>query len=106
MNTNPPRRRAAKWLYKLSGHAAKIKTRTRTYRLTYINSETGEMRTQPSGHAWVPNPFSMWLLKQSWRLDWDHWDHWALVHDKCEPIPCAVCNGCLCADIAVMDAEF
>ncbi|HEY9418073.1 MAG TPA: hypothetical protein VIQ30_25215 [Pseudonocardia sp.] len=86
------KRALAKTSYKAAGWLSKVKTPTRTYALVSVDPFV----TEPSGRMWLSCPPSMWLLKQSMRLDLEHWDHWALVHDSCDPVPCAVCGGCGC----------
>lgn len=88
------KRALAKTTYKLGGWLSKVKTPTRTYALVSIDPFV----TEPAGRRWSACGPSMWLLKKSMRLDWEHWDHWALVHDKCNPVPCLDCGGCSCDD--------
>jgi hypothetical protein len=41
--------------------------------------------------AWKLNGWSQ-------QLDWDHWEHWACVHETCDPVRCGVCGGFICSD--------
>jgi hypothetical protein len=92
VRTQTPRRRVAKALYWASGKLSKIKTPTTTYRLVSVDPFV----TEPAGRSWMPCKLSMRVLKWSMHLDWHHWDHWACLHEKCDPVPCAVCGGGVC----------
>jgi hypothetical protein len=84
--------RAAKAVYWLAGKLSRIQTPRRTYRIVSIDPFVSE----PAGRHWMSCQTSMKLLRLSLHLDPVHWDHWALVHDHCEPTPCPDCGGCEC----------
>jgi hypothetical protein len=86
------KRSLAKTSYKLGGWLSKVKTPTRTYALVSVEPFV----TEPAGRRWSACGPSVWLIEKSMRLDEGHWNHWALVHDKCNPQPCVVCGGSIC----------
>lgn len=88
------RRRLAKTLYWIGGKLSKIQTPRKTYRLV----STHPFVTEPAGRRWSSCQTSMRFLQWSMRLDWDHWGHWALQHNDCEPQPCPQCGGCFCPE--------
>lgn len=94
------RRRLAKALFWAAGKTARIKTYSRYYTLDSINLDAPEgepiIKSSPSGRHWTPCRFSSWLLGESMQLDWDHWDHWACVHEDCEADRCPACGGIAC----------
>ncbi len=92
MKTQTPKRRLSKALYWASGKLSKIKTPRTTYRLISVDP----FITEPAGRHWGPCRAAITTMKWSARLDWEHWDHWSMVHKNCDPVPCAVCGGCVC----------
>jgi hypothetical protein len=36
------------------------------------------------------------LVDLSQDIDPRHWDHWALQHNDCDPMPCLECGGEIC----------
>lgn len=92
MNTNPFRRRIAKRVFWLSEKLDWLKTPSRTY--TW-NESVEEPGFEFAGWTMLP-ALSIWLMDWSWDLDPHCWDHWAPIHDDCELVPCAMCNGCAC----------
>lgn len=96
----PRRTRIAQKIYWVSGKLSKIKTPRRTYRVVSIDPEAKNpddiMVTEPAEVRWMSCHTSMRLLELSAKIDPHHWDHWALVHDRCGPTPCAQCHGCNC----------
>lgn len=96
----PKRTRIAKKIFWASGKLSKIRTPQRTYAVLNVDPDATDpdkmMTLGPAKVSWLSCRLSMRLLKWSMRLDWKHWDHWALVHEHCDPVPCAQCNGCVC----------
>jgi len=90
------RRRLAKILYTISGWLTKIKTPQRVYKITFNDASSGFTKTRVERRRWMPWPFAMKVLGWSMKLDWDHFDHWACVHEHCNPSPCAECGGLTC----------
>lgn len=91
------RRRLAKIAFRASGWLSRIKTWQRTYEI--VNDEFPfEFRALP--RRWLPCGTANRLLKLSMTLDMKHWDHWALVHDRCGGIPCSECGGTICEQVA------
>jgi hypothetical protein len=88
------KRALAKAAYGVGGWLSKVKTPTMSRRLVTADPFV----TDPDRRVWLPCGPSIWLTRKSMQLDWGHWDHWALIHDKCAPVPCAVCGGCSCDD--------
>lgn len=86
----------ARTLFWLGGKLSRIKTPHRVYEFDFDSFVRGEKG--PAERRWLPCGFSIRLLKWSSQLDWDHWDHWALVHDGCASTPCYECGGCVCGD--------
>lgn len=92
----------AKAVYWLSGKVSKIKSYRMTYRLA--NEEEWlaadgdlEMMFQPDGRQWMPIRLTWTLLSLSNRLDWEHFDHWALKHTgACKAHFCTKCKGMVC----------
>jgi hypothetical protein len=92
VKTRTAKRSAAQALYWASGKVAKIKTRQTYYKLVSFDPFT----TEVAGRHWVSCRLSMKMMKWSMKLDWEHWDHWACIHEHCDPAPCAVCGGWVC----------
>lgn len=86
-------RGAAKTLFWAAGNLPRIKTPRRTYEIVSFDPFETE---RSKGYTWGPCQTSINMLKWSCQLDWDHWDHWALVHNECNPQPCTECGGCRC----------
>lgn len=86
------KRASAKALFRVAGLLSRIKTPRRTYTLV----STHPFVTEPSERRWLPCETSVRLIKLSMRLDWEHWDHWACVHDDCHGLPCPDCGGVNC----------
>ena len=96
----------AQAIYHVAGYLSRIKTPKRMHR--WIPREEREARglqddgsalyTEPSGWCMTPNNPSMSLLTLSMQLDWDCWDHWALVHDEncTNPRTCPDCGHEMC----------
>lgn len=82
----------AKALFHLAGWLSRVKTYQRYYVLDPDNP--GELKL--GGWHWFCCALSTQLLGKSMQLDWDHWDHWACVHDECDPRPCPECDGQVC----------
>lgn len=89
--TPATRRRLAKALFRASGYLSRVKTPQRVYTVNDALDATF------AGWHWTSCRPSIWLLEKSMRLDWWHWDHWACVHDTCDPRHCAECGGQVCA---------
>lgn len=92
MRTQTRRRRLAKALFWASGKLSYIKTPSRTYELVSIDPFVTKM----AGWCRIPCAPSRKLMTWSMHLDWYHWDHWACIHEKCDPVPCAMCGGWIC----------
>lgn len=92
MRTQTSRRRLAKALFWASGKLRWIKTPGRTYKVVSFDP----FITEKADIHWLPWAPSRKLMTWSMHLDWHHWDHWACHHEKCDPVPCAVCGGWLC----------
>ncbi|MFJ5532449.1 hypothetical protein [Streptomyces sp. NPDC093261] len=45
------------------------------------------------GRAWLPCSSSIRLIRLAERLDAEHFDHWALIHETCHGVPCHGCGG-------------
>lgn len=94
------RRRLAKALFWLSGQLGRIKTYKRYYRFDPTRWDRPEdaplPKMKPAGRHWTSCTLSSRLMGQSMQLDWDHWDHWACVHDTCGGDRCAECGGIAC----------
>lgn len=90
MNTNPFRRRLAKALFRGSGWLGRIKTPQRVYKW---NSDR-DAGFEYAGRVWLGCRLHVRMLEKSMKLDPHCWDHWALVHDDCDPVPCVACGGC------------
>jgi hypothetical protein len=96
------RRPLAKAAYRLGGHAAKIKRPMRIYALDLDNmpsDEEGAFNATFAGWRWMSINTCWRLMELSERLDPQHWEHWALVHneDCCVlPAPCPECGGTTC----------
>lgn len=58
-----------------------------------------------AGWQWRPCNPSMRLVGLSMQLDWDHWDHWACLHEHCAGEPCAECGGVDCPHDDDLDEE-
>lgn len=84
-------RRAAKAIYWLAGQASRIKTPHRMY-----TRNGPDQPTTFAGWRWSACNPSMRLLDLSMQLDWEHWDHWACLHDECGRGPCPECGGIAC----------
>lgn len=91
------RRTRAKLAFRLGGYLSRIKTPQRCYEL--VHTDDGDFESRPVGRIWTSCVASVRLEKLSMRLDWDHWDHWALIHDDCDPTPCPECGGCVCDEL-------
>lgn len=91
-----PKRALAKLLFTASGWLSRIKTWQRWYELD--NSDPP--RTVVGGRHWYDCNLSIKMMQKSLELDWDHWDHWACIHDWCDPHPCPECGGYRCDDEA------
>lgn len=99
MKKMPQSTRLAKILYRLSGQLTRIKTYSQFYSLEMTdNLETGEVDFHPEsiGRRWSSWQFAYTVLSWSTKFDWDHWDHWALIHDKCDWTECSTCGGRIC----------
>ena len=47
--------------------------------------------------GWWRGPLPGLTQLLAWSADVDpHWDHWALVHEDCEAVPCTTCGGYRC----------
>jgi hypothetical protein len=101
----PSRRSVAKALYVVGGYLSRVRTPRRTRRLVGYDQENHRLITEPGAWRWSPCRTSMRMLKLSMRLDWDHWDHWALQHRECNPEPCRECGGCKCEPTIDPDGE-
>lgn len=88
------RRTRAKLAHRLGGYLSRIKTWQRTYELVDRDEDGFDFR--PVGRTWMSCAASVRLEELAMQLDWDHWDHWALIHDDCDPTPCPECGGCVC----------
>ncbi len=95
MRTNPPRRRLARWLFWLAGQLSRVKTPTYTYEVVSWGPPMETVRSE--SWSWHPCGWSMDVLRWSMRLDGVHWGHWALMHEDCDPVVCAVCGGLICS---------
>lgn len=84
----------AKALYWVGGKLSYIKWPTRTYHLEL--TEGTDFLTRYAGRSWLPNPLSLKCLKWSEAVDPKHWDHWALLHETCDNVPCPDCGGEIC----------
>jgi len=87
-------RRLAKAVYWAAGHLSRIKTYRRMYEVVSFTPVV----TKPVGRRWLSCELSMTLLKLSMRLDWDHWDHWALDHTGHPTVLCPGCGAPMCPD--------
>lgn len=87
----------AKILHYVAGLLSRIKTYQRFYTLDSFDPPVFTL----AGRHWSSCGLSTRLMGGAMRLDWDHWDHWACVHDQCNPSPCATCGGLKCADEGV-----
>lgn len=93
----PKRTRIAKKVFWFGGLMTRIKTPQRVYQARLGEPETSKPITFGKAEIrWGSCRLSMRLLELSLRIDRHHWDHWALVHENCDPVPCAQCNGCVC----------
>lgn len=90
------RRTRAKIAFRIGGYLSRIKTLQRTYTLVDTG---GAFKFRPAGRVWTSCALSARLEKLSMQLDWDHWDHWALIHDECDPAPCPECGGGICDEL-------
>lgn len=88
------RRRLARALFKASGYLSRIKTYQRFY--TWTGDADSFADAKASGRHWTSCALSSRLMGQSMQLDWDHWEHWACIHDDCKAPRCAECGGLAC----------
>lgn len=87
------KRRLAKSLFWLGGQLSRIKTPRRTYQVVSYDP----FKTERSEFRWLSTRWSTKCYTASMRLDWEHWDHWALVHSHCGADElCPVCGGLVC----------
>lgn len=84
------RTRLAKTVYWLSGQCSRIRTWQRYYEMP-VGAPLDDLR--PAGRHWTSTSLTWKLLALSTRLDPQHFDHWALVHDHCATLPCRDCGG-------------
>lgn len=95
LRTLPDRwhRPLAQALFQACGWAMKVRTYQRYYVVGATDDPTGLVH---GGWHWSSCSLSTTVLELAMQLDWEHWDCWALVHDRCDPKPCDVCGGCRC----------
>lgn len=92
----------AKGLYKLSGLLTGIKTYANFYSIDMEvtadpeGMKDWELHTTYVGRRWGSWQFAYTVLNWSLKLDWEHWDHWALIHETCGWTPCTECKGRIC----------
>jgi len=86
----------AQLLHRVAGWLHSVKTLQRTYEL----GRDGDDLFTFAGWRWLPCVTSTRLMERAMQMDWDHWDHWALVHDDCRTEQCPACGGCVCLDAA------
>ncbi len=105
MNTNPFHRRVAKFCFWLSGKTMFVKLPQKTYQLISEASDENphDFRSEYIGRRWSTWWVSRRLLRASIHWDPHRWDHRALQHTDCNPVPCAMCNGCVCEPREFLD---
>lgn len=86
------RTRIAQAMYWLSGVTSKIKTPRHTYEIVSFDP----LQTKRLPRSWQACGFSDLLLRGSVQVDPHHWDHWAVLHDRCGPARCWKCGGYMC----------
>lgn len=87
--------RLAKAAFWLAGPAGRVKTYQRYWTIEFDKAAEYGFRMVPGGRHWHSGLRSR-LLRLSIHLDPAHWDHWALVHDRCSPDLCPTCGSCRC----------
>lgn len=87
----------AKSLFRASGVLSHVKLYRQVYSWEGDDSD-GKMIITPAERRWVSCPLSTKLLTASMQFDWDHWDHWACVHDHCNGVSCLECGGAKCRE--------
>jgi hypothetical protein len=94
------RRRVAKAACRLSGVLGRVRTPQRLYSWDPEHPDgPGDGLARIPGRTWLSCGWSIGLLQWSQQLDWDHWDHWATVHDeRCGSVVCQECGSIACAD--------
>lgn len=98
----PQSTRLAKAVYWLAGQLSRIRTPSHLYELRGSPNELGEyedmddMFIRRPGWVWSSWSGALKLIFVANRLDWVHFDHWALDHSRCEPTPCEKCGGFEC----------
>jgi hypothetical protein len=95
------RRRAAKVVYRAAGCLARVRTPQRFCVVQQPGAAGRDEIGKPRWH-WVSCGVSVSLLVWAERLDWDHFGRWALDHDGCEAVRCAVCGGIRCDSTDLM----
>lgn len=86
--------RLAKAVFWLAGWASKVRTPRTTYRVVSFDPFVTE---RSKNRTWLPSQTSVRLLRLSWRIDPQHWDHWALNHSDCtNTTTCPDCRGHIC----------
>ncbi len=98
------RRALSKAIFWLSGRLAYVKTPQRFYTLPK-GDRTFELNFEYAGWHWCSCGLSGRLMELSERIDPEHWDHWALVHEDCDADYCAECGGKSCWGIACSDEQ-
>lgn len=86
-------RTLAKIVYRIGGLIRLIRTPQKVYQLEFDGGLYDRIYV---GRRWLPSRLSMKMLILSTRLDTEHWDHWALVHDQCGGEYCLECHGRVC----------
>jgi hypothetical protein len=92
------RRALAKSVFFCAGWLTRVKTYQRYYSMDNLDDLGSDepLKFTLEGRHWASCEWSMSLLNFSMQLDWDHWDHWACMHEDCDPFPCTVCGGLAC----------
>ena len=86
-----------RWLARCAYWTAGLLTHVKTPQRSWLVVSTDPFRVEKSPEQhWSSCRLSIKVLKWSMRLDPDCWEHWALVHERCNPIPCPVCDGGIC----------
>lgn len=91
------KRSLAKAVYRISCRLAQIKTPQRIYSVDFSEG-VHEFTSTYAGIRWLPCSRSFDLMEWAMRLDPDHFDHWALDHSTCNPVPCNECGSPFCPD--------
>lgn len=95
--------RLAKCVYWLSCKVSHIKTYSQTYRMQneeeWLASEGDiEMMFVKNGRTWSSTKYTWRLLDLANALDWDHFEHWAYDHERCDGEKCEDCGGIYCVN--------